>query len=169
MEFLKVLQERRSVRRFKPEAVPEESLQRILEAARIAPSAGNLQAFQVFVARSEEKRKELADASFGQSFVAKAPIVLVFCADLKASSRVYAERGERLYALQDASIAATFAMLAAVDEGLASCWVGAFEDERVKKALETELQPVAIFPIGFADEKPRKARRKELKELLKEA
>ena len=168
MDFLEVLGQRRSVRKFKSEEIPKESLERILENARNAPSAGNLQAFKIFVAKRLEKRLEIADACFGQSFVSQAPVVLVFCADLKESSKRYKERGESLYAIQDASIAAAYAQLAAVDLGLASVWVGSFKDEVLKKALKTELKPVAVIPLGFAGEKPARNERKGLKELVKE-
>jgi nitroreductase len=167
MEFKKVLEERHSVRKFKPEEIPKEKLLELLKLTNLAPSAGNLQAFKIFAVKSQEKRTELADACFGQSFVSKAPIVLVFCADIKKSAKLYKERGE-LYSVQDASIAAAYSQLAAVDLGLASVWVGSFEDEKVQKVLGTDLRPVAVIPLGFADEKPRKTARKKLEELVKE-
>ena len=168
MEFQTVLEERHSVRKFKKQEIPESVLQKLLENARKAPSAGNLQAFKIFAVKELGKRKEVADACFGQSFVSQAPVILIFCADLKESAKRYKERGTSLYAIQDASIAAAYSQLAAVDSGLASVWVGSFKDEELKKILKTELQPVAVIPLGFADEKPAKSERKSLKELVKE-
>lgn len=168
MEFQTLIKERHSTRKFKSQEIPEETLQEIFKAINSAPSAGNIQAVQVFAAKKPELKKQIASACFGQNFIAQAPVVLVFCANLKESERLYKERGKTLYAIQDASIAATFAWLAAVNEGLSSVWVGAFNDEELQNAIGSELQPVAVLPLGFADEKPRKTPRKSLKEIIKE-
>ncbi len=168
MECKRIVEERHSTRKFKSREIPEETVQEIFKAINSAPSAGNIQAFKVFAAKKPELKKQIASACFGQSFIAQAPVVLVFCANLKESARLYKERGKNLYAIQDASIAAVFAWLSAVNEGLSSVWVGAFNDEELQNAIGSELQPVAVLPLGFADEKPRKASRKSLKEVIKE-
>ncbi|MCD6434515.1 MAG: nitroreductase family protein [Candidatus Diapherotrites archaeon] len=155
MDFFEVLRRRHSVRAYLAKKVEKEKLERILEAIDSAPSAGNLKAYKVVVIEDERKRKELADAAFSQQFVAQAPVVLVFFADTQKSASHYGIRGEQLYALQDATIACCFAMLACFALGLANCWVGAFDDSKVKEICgirEQALRPVAILPIGYADE-----------------
>jgi len=168
MEFRKLLEERHSVRKFRAEEIPEAQLQELLKMANSAPSAGNLQCFKIFAAKNAEKRNQISGACFGQSFVAQAPVVLVFCADVQASKRKYGEKGERLYALQDASIAAAYSQLAAIELGLGSCWVGAFEEKKLQEILATELMPVAVIPVGIPDQGLSKTLRKSLNEISKE-
>ncbi|MBM4388054.1 MAG: nitroreductase family protein [Deltaproteobacteria bacterium] len=141
-------------------------MQLILEATNNAPSAGNLQAFKIFLLYSQDVKNEIATAAFNQDFIREAPLVMVFFADKDASAK-YGTRGRDLYSLQDATIAAIFAWLSAVDLGLAGVWVGAFDDGRISGILGAgdSLQPVAILPIGYAGESPGQAERKILKEI----
>jgi nitroreductase len=157
---------RRSVRRFANIPVPDDKLQAILEAVARAPTAGNLQAYHVFVVRNEECREDLAAASRQQMFVAEAPVVLVFCAQPERSAPRYADRGRRLYCLQDATIACTYAMLAATEEGLATVWIGAFDDDEVAACIDAPdgLHPVAVLPIGYAAEAPDLVERRAISE-----
>ncbi|MFB3776444.1 MAG: nitroreductase family protein [Bryobacteraceae bacterium] len=170
MEFHELIQQRRSVRVFTRQAVEESKLQEILQAANAAPSAGNLQAYEIFVVRDARRRKELAGAALGQEFVAQAPVALVFCAHPALSEERYRDRGRSLYSVQDATIACAFAMLAAADLGLATVWVGAFNDEAVWKAIGSPrgLLPVAILPIGYAGERPGATSRRPLQSLTHE-
>lgn len=154
MEFFEVLGKRHSVRAFLDKPVDGKKIGRILDACNSAPSAGNLQAYEIFVVTDTERKTGLADAALGQSFVAKAPVVLVFLAAPKASGSRYGKRGENLYCIQDATIAAAYSQLAAAALGLGSAWVGAFDEDGVSKALDAEgLIPVAIIPIGYASGK----------------
>jgi nitroreductase len=168
MDFFEVVKERRSIRAFAGTPVQPEKLRAILETANCAPSAGNLQAYRIYAVTKSSKRKALARAAGDQDFVAQAPLVLVFCAHPARSAPKYGERGERLYALQDATIACTFAMLAATASGLASVWVGAFDDEAVRQAIGMPegFVPVAILPIGYAAEKPAASPRRTLDDLV---
>ena len=111
--FRQLIERRRSIRRFETVAIDEEKIREILDSARLAPSAGNLQSYRVLVVRSAEKRGALAEAAYGQSFLAQAPVVLAFVAMPDVAAARYADRGRDLYAVQDATIAATFAMLTA--------------------------------------------------------
>ena len=152
MEFWEVIQARRSVRQFQPDKqVRDEQVRRLLEAALISPSAGNRQPWHFYVVRSKEIKAGLVEAAHGQAFVAQAPVVIVVCADAARSASRYAERGRELYCIQDTAIAATQIVLAAVDMGLGTCWVGAFDEERAAAALHLPqvLRPVAILPIGY--------------------
>jgi len=154
MEFSEVLKKRRSVRSYEDRLVEPEKIKKILEAVDSAPSAGNLKAFRVTVIEDEETRKALTQAALGQDFITQAPVCFAVIALPEKSASRYGERGRSLYSLQDSAIAATFIQLAAVDLGLASCWVGAFNDEEVGAALglsEGEV-PAALIPVGYAAE-----------------
>ncbi|MEM5869649.1 MAG: nitroreductase family protein [Candidatus Aenigmatarchaeota archaeon] len=168
MEFFDVLKKRHSVRAFSPRPIEESKIKQILEAVNSSPSAGNLQAYEIFLVQDEKKKRELALASFAQSFIAEAPVVLVFCANPERSGKKYGKRGRSLYSIQDATIAAAYAQLAATALGLASCWVGAFDDEEVLKVLGKPegLQPVAIIPIGYPAEEPIPTERRKLDDLV---
>jgi len=133
----------------------------------MAPSAGNLQAYQVQVVRDQAKRKALAKAAYDQGFIAEAPVCLVFCADPDRSASRYDKRGTELYSVQDATIAGTFAMLAAVDLGLATVWVGEFDEEKVQQILGIEsIRPVAMFSLGYAAEVPPASPRRAIEEIF---
>lgn len=117
---------------------------------RTAPSAGNLQAYQIYVVKDVQVRKNLAAAALGQTFIAGAPVVLVFMALPQTSAKRYGDRGVSLYAIQDATIACTYAILAAA-LGLSSTWVGAFRENEIQQVLGSGVDelPVALLPLGF--------------------
>lgn len=171
MDFAGVVEGRHSVRSFQDRDVESASLEAVLRAARSAPSAGNLQAYRVAVARASSVRRLLARAALDQDFVAQAPVVLVFLAEPAASGVKYGRRGETLYATQDATIACAYAQLAVVNAGLGSCWVGAFDGDKVRAALGVEetLRPVALLPLGYPAEVPRIAPRRPLSEMVLDA
>jgi nitroreductase len=151
MDFWQVLEARHSVRQFDPAAeVSPEIVERILQAAVRAPSAGNRQPWHFYVVRDPGLRRGLATAAFDQEFVAQAPVAIVVCADAEQSAARYRERGRQLYCLQDTAAAAAHILLAAVALGLGSCWVGAFDEHRAAAVLDLPAhhRPVAILPIG---------------------
>lgn len=170
MDFFQTIHERQSIRAFEPREVEPAKLQDILNAACAAPSAGNVQALQIHVVRSHERQRELAQAAYGQEFLAQAPVLLVFCADPIRSAAKYKARGERLYSVQDATIAAAYAQLAATAVGLATCWIGAFDEEAVTRVagLPAGQRPVVLLPLGYAAEKPPPTSRRPLRELVQE-
>jgi nitroreductase len=155
MEFAELIHTRRSVRAFENRPVEAEKLVAILAAADLAPSAGNLQAYEIYKVTAPKVRAALAHAA-NQPFVAQAGVVLVFFANPGRSARKYGVRGQQLYALQDATIAVTYAQLAATELGLATVWVGAFDDDAVTVAIGApgDWIPIAILPIGYAAESP---------------
>ena len=168
MEFEELIKVRRSIRAFQSRPVEEEKLKKILTAANLAPSAGNLQAYEIYVIKDQKIKRELARAALDQDFIAEAPVVLVFCANPLRSSVRYGKRGEGLYCVQDATIATTFAMLMATNLGLGNVWVGAFDDEWVAKILGLPrfLRPIAILPIGYPAERPEFSGRRRLEDLV---
>jgi len=168
LEFLDVASRRRSVRSYVPKPVEEAKLKRIFEVANMAPSAGNLQAFQVHVIQDKAKRDALAKAAYDQGFVSQAPVCLVFCADPERSAEKYGDRGRELYSIQDATIAGTYAMLAAADLGLATAWVGEFDDAKVRDVIGIkELRPVVMFSLGYAAEEPTPPGRRAIEEIFR--
>lgn len=155
MEYFDLIRTRKSRRAFKPGPLTEEQLGSIVEAANLAPSAGNLQSYSFYLVKDRKMKERLAEAAFGQSFIADAPAVLVFFAKPQRSSGKYGERG-KLYATIDASIAAAYAQLAAENLGLGTVWVGALDDEKARELLGEDGMPVCILPIGHPGENPEK-------------
>ena len=146
-----IFKKRHSVRSFQKKEVEPKKLKEILEAIDSAPSAGDLKAREVIVIKDLETKKRLASAAYGQDFIIEASIVLVFCSVPSRSAKQYGERGKELYSLQDATIACSFAWLQAVMLDLSCCWVGAFDESKVKEVLEIkeDWRPIAILPIGI--------------------
>jgi nitroreductase len=149
-----LFKKRKSVRNFLEEEIEKEKLEEILKVVESSPSAGNLKAREVLVVKEKELKQELAKASFHQNFISQAPLVLIFFALPEKSKQVYGERGENLYALQDATISCAYAWLEAVNMGLGACWVGAFDEEKVKEILKVPSgwRPIALLPIGYPAE-----------------
>jgi len=170
MDFFEVLKRRRSIRAFEDQAIEEEKLRAVLEAVNLAPSAGNLQAYDVYVIRDARRRTALVNATLGQGFMAQAQVVLVFCTHSKRAEIRYGQRGVELYTLQDATIACTYAMLAAAALGLSTVWVGKFDEALVREiaGVPAGQRPVAMLPIGYAAESPQTPTRRELRDLVHE-
>lgn len=167
MDFWDVISQRRSVRAFTAEPVSDEAVRHILEAANLAPSAGNRQAYEIYVVRDQSVRQALAYAS-SQPYVGQAPVVLVFCTNGKRSIDRYGERGVHLYALQDAAIATTHAMLACTALGLGSVWIGAFDEKAAAVAIKAPVdhRPVAMLPVGRPAQQPDPRPRRDLADLV---
>ena len=170
MDFLKLIEERRSMRKYQFKPVEEEKLARILEAANRAPSAGTLQGYEIYVVRKKEHRQALVKAAYEQEFLAEAPVVLVFCADAPRSAEKYGERGATLYSVQDATIACAYAQLAAKSLELDSVWVGAFDEQAVAGIIHVDqgLRPIIMLPVGYAGKEAQPRPRRSLKDLIRE-
>lgn len=170
MDFFQMIEERHSTRKYAETAVEEEKLRRILEAANHAPSAGNLQAYEIYIVRKLDQRRELVKAAFDQEFLIESPVVLVFCANPARSVVWYKERGENLYSIQDTTIACTYAFLAAAALGLSTVWVGAFDESLVRASvgIPLEIRPIVLLPIGYAAKQPRTTPRRELRDIVHE-
>ena len=168
MEFSEVIQKRHSIRVFTRQPVEDEKLQHILETANMAPSAGNLQAYEIYVVTDAKKRDGLSCAALAQEYIAVAPLALVFCTHPELTEGRYTERGTRLYTVQDATIACTFAMLAATDLGLGSVWVGTFDEKVVRMIIGApdSQTPVVILAIGYPGEFPDQHLRRPLDKLV---
>ena len=157
MEFEKVLKKRRSVRRYKTDPVPRESVLKILEAARIAPSAAHRQPWHFIVVEDAEMRAKLAGR---QTWAAEAPVTMVAFADEEASPS---------WCSNDVGIAFEHLVLAATDLGLGTCWMGlTSRNDEIRKLLGTpaNLKVVAMTPLGVPDEEPAPKERKSLDEIV---
>jgi nitroreductase len=144
MDVFEAMEKRHSVRAFDPSReVSEELVERLLACACLAPSAGNVQPWRFVVVRDPGLKGKLAAAALGQGFVARAPVVIVVCADLEAHASSYGRRGVELYSIQDTAAAVQNMLLAATALGLGTCWVGAFREEEVSGVLGL---PVACGP-----------------------
>ncbi len=169
MDVFEVIEQRRSIRAFTGKEVSEADLKKILDAARMAPSAGNIQPWIFIVARKGDIKRRLAEAALNQRFIEEASVVIVVCADEEKSARGYGSRGKHLYCIQDAAAATENMLLAAVGLGLGACWVGAFRENDVRETLKlpSGLRPVAIVPIGYPAENPRIPYKRSLEEIVR--
>lgn len=147
---------RRSVRSYLRKEVDRETLGKVLEAGRAAPSAGNIQPWFFIVVDDPAKIKGLAASSYGQDWMAQAPQHIVVCGKPLEVKRNYGIRGERLYLIQDCAAATQNMLLQAHALGLGACWVGAFDEDKVRNILGIveEIRPQAIITLGYAAEQP---------------
>ena len=153
MDVLEAIKTRRSIRKFQDKDVSRELVDRFLDAGRSAPSAGNLQARDFYVVSDAGTKDELVKAAHNQTFISQAPVVIVVCSNPERIAP-YGERGIDLYCLQDAGASVQNILLAVHSSGLASCWIGAFDEQMVVSALglPEHLRPVALLPIGYPAE-----------------
>ena len=168
-DFFETVRHRHSIRKYQPDMpVEPEKLHAILEMACAAPSAGDLQSYRIVVVQDIEERRALVHLAREQTFIAEAPVCLVFCADPDRSASTFGERGAKLYALQDATIAAAYAQLAIVAAGMGSTWVGYFEEDPVREILQLEpgLTPLALLSLGYPAELPESSPRRRLDEVV---
>lgn len=167
--FFETVRNRHSVRRYEPDMeVEREKLHAILETATAAPSAGDLQSYRIYVVTDAAQRQGLVKFSPRHEFIAEAPVCMVFCADPQRSVATFGERAGKLFAMQDATIVASYAQLAAVAAGLASAWVGAFESAGITKLLDlpAAIEPMALITIGYPAELPELTPRLALAEIV---
>ncbi|MDE1813027.1 MAG: nitroreductase family protein [Thaumarchaeota archaeon] len=165
--FLEFLRRRRSIRSFKENTIDESQINEILEAINLAPSSGGLQTFEIYRIKNKETKDKLALAAKGQTFVAQAPLLLVFCANPSRSVERFGERSQ-LFSVQDATIAAAYAQLTLHAMGLSTVWIGAFDEKQVSEILDIPKgqRPVAILPIGYENETPKEKSTRGVKDIL---
>lgn len=167
MSILKLIKERRSIRDFEKRDIPEDVIDKLIDALIWAPSAGNLQSRKFYFVRDGKLKRELASAALNQRFIAEAPLVVVGCTDSRIYSR-YGDRGVNLYAIQDVACSIMNMMLLAWENGLGSVWVGAFREGEVAEVLDlpNNLRPVAIVPLGYPSRIPSPPPRVSKKEAI---
>ena len=164
MEVKDAINKRRSIRDYEDTPVPEDKLLKVLEAARLAPSGGNSQPWKFIVVKEAKRRQQLSKAASGQTFVAKAPVVIAAIATMPERLQ---QCGVPAYAV-DLAIAVDHMTLAAVDEGLGTCWIGAFSQEEARDVLKVpaKYRIVALLTLGFSKQPEGPKTRKSLNEII---
>jgi nitroreductase len=167
-DVLQAIEQRWSCRAFRSTPLSEEVTGKLLRAMIRAPSAGNRQPWHFYVVTNESTKKALAEAAYGQEFVAQAPLVIVVCAVPAESADTYAERGKSLYCIQDTAAAIENLLLAAESLGLGTCWVGAFDESQASAVLELspERRPVGMVPVGEPAASRRRSQRHPEEEVI---
>ena len=161
---LEAIKKRQSVRSYQDKEIPEEMLQQILEAGRLAPSAKNTQSWKFIVVKDEDLRKKLVPACKNQKFMGEAPVVIAGC----ATNPDYAMTcGEHSYSI-DLAIALDHMSLEATSLGLGTCWIGAFYQDQVKEILGVpeDVRIMSLMPLGYPKELGTKTGRKLLSEII---
>ncbi len=168
MDIYEVIKKRRSCRSYKTDPVDDEKLTRVLEAARLAPSAANRQPF-CMVAVKDKNKKRMLGAAYSKEWFLEAPIIICACV---RPSQAWKRGDGKNYADVDVSIAMEHLVLAATKEGLGACWVAAFKARELKDFVEDVfnekgVEPVAMTPLGYPNEVPAPSSRKPFDELFK--
>ena len=166
MSTLDIIKSRRSIRRYKNDPIPEDVFLRVLEAARLAPSGKNFQPWKFIIVKDQALKEKLAEASRGQLFIARAPVVIVACGYPEKS---YQHQGNYMTSWTiDVTCALDHLMLQAQEEDLGTCWIGAFKEDAVKPILgiPAEVRVLALIPLGYPDEIPRDRGRKDLSAII---
>jgi nitroreductase len=158
LDVFDAIKNRKSIRSYKPERVPQDLLKKLLEAARLAPSAKNLQNWKFVVVDDEETKQRLVKACNNQAFIGSASYVIAGVCD----------PGLNRWHRVDMGIAMEHIALEAVELGLGTCWIGAFDEEAVKKLLKVpeSLQVVTLITIGFPADTPAPRPRKAMEEIV---
>ncbi len=161
-----ILRTRRSIRSYKDKDISEDDLQKILEAGWFAPSAGNRQPVEYIIVRDDLLKQKLSV----QQFVGDAPVVVVVFADTRRSGSRYGERAEERYLHHDSGAAIQNMLLMVNALGLGSCWIGAFNDDRIAKVLDIpqNMQIMALLPIGYPNEEPTTPRKIPIEKIIHE-
>ena len=166
MDFQGLIKKRYSVRAYKPDPVDEDKLARVLEAARLAPTAANRQAFRVVVIPTKGREKELGRVYSREWFV-QAPLVLCVCA---VPAEAWVRKADGWNAAEvDATIVMSHIVLAAAEEGLGTCWIAAFDPAAAREVLGLPLDviPSAFTPLGYAADSPGSKKRRPLADLVR--
>ena len=167
MEFSELIGKRYSVRAYERRPVEEEKLRRVLEAARLAPTACNRQPFLILVIRTEGRQNELKRI-YKSDWFTQAPIVICACA---VPSEAWTRRWDgKSYVDIDLTIAMDHLILAAANEGLGTCWIAAFDPAAAREVLDLpdDLVPVIFTPLGYPADSPGPKQRRPLSELVRE-
>ncbi len=165
MDLYRIISERRSVRKYDlNKTIPEEVLNRVLDAARLAPSAVNFQPWHFIVVKDPAVKEKIKDA-YPRDWFWTAPIIVVGCVDTKTS---WKRKDGADFADIDLTIAMDHLILAATVEGLGTCWVGAFDVLKVKEIfkLPEYIKPVLMTPLGYPADKASAKNRKKLEEIV---
>ena len=165
MDFSELCKSRYSVRAYKPDPVEDETLQQVLEAARLAPTAANRQPIQFIVIHSQGREAELRRI-YHRAWFTQAPLILCACA-IPAEGWVRVDG--KVYTDVDVAIAMDHLILAATDLGLGTCWIAAFDPAAAREVLGLPegVEPIAFTPLGYPADQPSAKDRRPLSELVR--
>ena len=163
-QIYKIIKERRSIRSFTTQDVPDEIVQKIIEAGWLAPSAGNRQPVEYIIIRDEAVKQKISV----QKFVGTSSVVVVVAVNKDRATERYGERGEKMYIYHDSGAAIQNMLLMAKTLDIGTCWIGAFNDERVSKLLKLpdNIMPMAIIPMGYPESEPSPPRKIPLEKIV---
>ncbi len=167
MQLIDLIKKRYSVRSYQDKPVEPEKLEKVLEAARFAPTAKNLQPFRFIVIENDIDKQHVMNA-YPRKWASEVPIFIVVCVD---HAQAWRRPDGKSYGDLDAAIAVDHMTLAAAELGLGTCWVGYFDAYMLSQALKLPegIEPVVVLPIGYpkTEEVPeRHLKRKSLDELV---
>ena len=164
MEVMEAIRTRRSIRKYKPDPVPDDILQDVLNAARLAPSAGNRQPWLFIVVRDPEVKERMKEV-YGAEWFYTAPVIIVACG---YRDKAWTRSDGKNYMEVDVTIAMDHLILAAWEKGLGTCWIGAFDPQKAREVLEIpeDAEPVVMTPLGWPAEQPEAKPRKSLDEIV---
>ncbi|KAK8797385.1 hypothetical protein WA158_004593 [Blastocystis sp. Blastoise] len=165
----RICEQRRSIRQYQDKPIPKEILDKVLSNVILCPTAGNQQSYHVYCITNKDIISKIAHDASGQLWIETAPCVLVFCQDPQRAGDKYGARGHDVFGIQDATIAQSFALFAAYEQELASCWVGGFSVQKVQEIVNIPepFEPLGILTLGFAAAGPRSDRhRREFDEVI---
>ncbi|MAG60289.1 hypothetical protein CL619_00735 [archaeon] len=167
-DILDLIKERRTTEDFLPKYVDWDKVSKIIDAGRHAPSSGNIQNWKFVVVQSPDRKRELAEAAFGQHKITLASALVVVCGEEEKGERYYGLRGARLYTVQNCAAAVQNMLLEATSLGLGSKWVGAFDEDKVREicGIPAEVRPQAIVAVGFAKSDPPKPPKYPMESLI---
>jgi nitroreductase len=165
MEFQELIRKRYSVREYAPTPVGEEMVQRVLDAARLAPTAANRQTMQFVVIKTAGREDDLK-RMYKKDWLCQAPLVVVVCA---VQEGAWVRMDNKNYSEVDATIAMDHLILAATDLGLGTCWIAAFDPAAVREALHLPagVEPIALTPLGYPKDQPKEKKRKAIGDLTR--
>jgi nitroreductase len=165
MDVFEAIRSRYSVRGYRSDAVSDETLQQVLEAARQAPTAANRQPFRIVVIHSAGREEELSRV-YGRAWFLQAPLVLAVIA---VPGEAWRRSDDKPYDEVDATIAMDHLVLAATALGLGTCWIAAFDPAAVREilGLPDDVEPVALTPLGYPDKERTATGRRPLEEIVK--
>ena len=164
MQFLELAAKRASIRAYEDRSIPTELVNQVLEAGRLAPSACNRQPWHFIVLTKAENRKRVGEA-YSREWFWSAPVIIVVCVD---KSKAWTRKDGASYAWVDTAIAVDHMTLCATDLGLATCWIGAFQDDKLREVLQLPagIEAVAMLPLGFPKEAGRSKDRLPLEQIV---
>jgi len=176
VDFFKVVESRRSIRRFKNQEVPNKLMEKVLNSGKMAPSGGNMQPWEFIIVKEKYIISKIIESTFvgfqkkcrsKQDWIGTASLLIIVCADLKRTVSRYSEMGKEI-ALLDTAASIENILLASTALGLGCCWVSGFDKQKLSVILKLPrlIVPIAILPLGYPEDIPASPHKFSLKEII---